>query len=288
MSPPADEEIRIERRGAVVHVILNRPRALNALTHDMCRRLLEGLHDWQDDPSVGAVVIEGEGERAFCAGGDIRRAVDSVDRDGVDGAVGFFETEYALNARLFHFTKPWIALLDGIVMGGGVGISIHGRHRIATERTLFAMPETGIGFFPDVGGTWFLSQQVPVEHGMFLGLTGRQLTAADCITLGIATDVIASSHLPDLKERLFALEPAPDIERRLIEVVNDFHVQPGPGPLAPLRDRIGDCFRGNSLDAILLNLETETSGFGQEVLDILRKKSPTSLAVTFEQLRRGR
>jgi enoyl-CoA hydratase len=287
VSPTTDDELRIERRGAVVHVVLNRPRALNALTHDMCRRLLEGLADWQRDPELGAVVVEGEGDRAFCAGGDIRRVADMVTRDGAEAAAGFFRVEYPMNARLFHFTKPWIALLDGIVMGGGVGISIHGRHRIATDRTRFAMPETGIGFFPDVGGTWALPR-LPGETGMFLGLTGQHLNAADCLASGIATAHVPSSSLDDLKESLFALATGPDFERRVGDVIGKLTMRPGAGSLASLRERIDACFRGDSLDEILHRLDVETSGFGQETLAVLRTKSPMSLKVTFEQLRRGR
>ncbi|HEX6144593.1 MAG TPA: enoyl-CoA hydratase/isomerase family protein [Geminicoccaceae bacterium] len=289
MTGGADQNggIRIERRGGLVLVTLDRPGALNALTLGMCQALHRGLDAWEGDPEVAAVIVEGAGERAFCAGGDIRWVAEEVERHGVDVAARFFRTEYRLNARLFHFPKPYIALLDGIVMGGGVGISIHGRYRIATERTTFAMPETGIGFFPDVGGTWALPR-LPGEAGMYLGLTGHRLTGADCLALGIAGAFVPSSLLPDLTQRLSAIEPGPRVEEQVATALGELNMPPRAAPIESLLDRINVCFRANSLDGILLNLEQETSQFGEETLAVLRKKSPTSLRVAFEQLRRGR
>jgi enoyl-CoA hydratase len=286
-STTSDDELLVERPGPLVVVTLNRPRALNALTFAMCRALAAGMRRWAADDAVGAVWIEGAGDRAFCAGGDIRNVTETVEKDGVDAALPFFRTEYRLNAMLHHFAKPWVAILDGVVMGGGVGISIHGRHRIATERTRFAMPETGIGFFPDVGGTWFLPR-LPGEIGMFLGLSGRPLTGADCLELGIATAFVPSERLPDLKRRLVELTAGPDFAERLQGVFELFHEWPGTGELAPFSGRIDACFSGRTLDGVFLKLETESSGFGAELLAVLGKKSPTSLAVAFEQLRRGR
>ena len=281
------ENIVIDRRGAAIVVTLDRPRALNALTLEMCEALLRGLGDWADDPEVGLIVARGAGERAYCAGGDIRKVRDVLITDGIKAALRFFATEYRMNARLHHLRKPWVALLDGIVMGGGVGISIHGRFRVATGRTRFAMPETGIGFFPDVGGTWALPR-LPGQTGLYLGLTGRQLGPADCLALGIATHVIEAERLPEIEDALCSLAPGPDLQARVQAVLDGAANDPRPGELAPLRERIDACFGGATLDDVFGALRSEPSGFGAEVLAELAPKSPMSLAVTFEQLRRGR
>ena len=196
-----DDEIQFARRGDLMVVTLNRPRALNALTLPMCRALDEGLRAWQADPAIGAVLIKGEGDRAFCAGGDIRWLHGVLTAEGAAAACRFYALEYPMNARLHHFPKPWIALLDGIAMGGGVGVSVHGSHRIVTERTLFAMPETGIGLFPDVGAT-FMLPRLPGGLGLYLGLTGARLGAADCLHAGIGTAHVAADRLDALEASL--------------------------------------------------------------------------------------
>ena len=181
-----DQEIIFTQRGGLAVVTLNRPKALNALTLAMCQALDRKLIEWRADTSVHAVLIKGEGERAFCAGGDIRWLHNLLLTHGAEEAGGFYAIEYPMNARLHHFPKPYIALLDGIAMGGGVGVSIHGSHRIVTERTMFAMPETGIGLFPDVGATYVLPR-LPGALGQYLGLTGARLHAADCRSLAWRT-----------------------------------------------------------------------------------------------------
>src|SRR3990167_10302389 len=167
------------QQGAIGQIVLNRPQALNAPSTSMCQTIREQLQQWQTDAHVKAVLIRGKGERAFCAGGDIR-VLYQQGRENIATAKTFFQQEYQMNAALFHFNKPYIALLDGITMGGGAGISIHGSHRVATERLVFAMPDVGIGFFPDIGGTYFLPR-LTGYIGFYLGLIGTQLTSDDCV-----------------------------------------------------------------------------------------------------------
>jgi len=288
MSEPsvADDEIRFARRGDLMVVTLDRPRALNALTLPMCRALDEGLRRWQADPAIGAVLIKGEGDRAFCAGGDIRWLHGVLTSEGVEVACRFYAVEYPMNARLHHFGKPWIALLDGIVMGGGVGISVHGSHRIVTERTVFAMPETGIGLFPDVGATYMLPRR-PGALGLYLGLTGARLGAADCLHAGIGTAHVAADRLEALETALAETSLRADPFAAVDAVLEAFGSDPGPAPLADVRQRIDACFQQESLAGVLAALREEASGWGAGPLEELASKSPTSLAVTFRQLREG-
>ena len=284
MSEPsaANAEIRFERRGDLMVVTLDRPRALNALTLPMCRALDEGLRAWQADSAIGAVLIKGEGERAFCAGGDIRWLHDELTTEGVEAACRFYAVEYPMNARLHHFPKPWIALLDGVAMGGGVGVSVHGSHRIVTERTLFAMPETGIGLFPDVGGTFMLSR-LPGALGTWLGLSGARLGAADCQYAGIGTAHVASERLGALEEALAGTPLRRDPFAAVDAVLERFRGDPGQAPLAGLRERIDRCFGQPSLAAVVEALRAEPSGWGAAQAEELAGKSPTSLAVTFRR-----
>ncbi len=280
-------EIRVERRGALGILVLDRQHALNALTREMVRRMSRALALWRDDPSVGAVLVKAVPGRAFCAGGDIRKVIEIRNREGVGAASGFFRDEYRMNWRIRNFPKPYIALCDGITMGGGVGISVHGSHRIVTENTLFAMPETGIGFFPDVGGSWFLPR-LPGELGMYLGLTGTRLRAADCLYAGIATHHLPAERLPLLEEELVAA-PVDRVETVLAELLADLGEAPGasPAPLEASRAVIDALFAGADLFAVLDALEADRSGFGAAQLGILREKSPFALRVTCALLRRG-
>ena len=282
----AYDEIRIERRGGLVAVVLNRPRALNALSYAMCQVLDDGLRRWQADPEVRAVVIRGAGERAFCAGGDIRWLYRVLTTQGEDEALRFYALEYPMNARLHHFTKPYVALLDGITMGGGVGISVHGSHRIVTERTVFAMPETGIGLFPDVGATYVLPR-LPGALGTYLGLTGARLGAADCLYAGIGYCHVPSARLDELEGALAAAELSGDAHAAVEAVLARFREDPGPPPLLGDLARIDACYGQGNLAAVLRALEDEPTGWGQAQLETLATKSPTSLAVTFRQLRAG-
>lgn len=288
MSEPSlvDDEIQFARRGDLMVVTLHRPRALNALTLPMCRALDQGLRAWQADPAVGAVLIKGEGERAFCAGGDIRWLHGVLTSEGVAAACRFYAVEYPMNARLHHFGKPWIALLDGIAMGGGVGVSVHGSHRIVTERTMFAMPETGIGLFPDVGAT-FMLPRLPGGLGLYLGLTGARLGAADCLHAGIGTAHVAAGRLEALEAALAETPLRENSFAAVDAVLGAFKSDPGPAPIVDLRERVDACFGRECLSAVLAALHDEASGWGAGQAEALASKSPTSLAVTFRQLREG-
>ncbi len=280
------DEIVLERRGGLMVVTLNRPRALNALSVHMCEVLDDGLREWQSDPRVHAVLIKGAGERAFCAGGDIRRLHEVLTTQGPAAAAEFYALEYPMNARLHHFRKPYVALLDGITMGGGVGVSVHGSHRVVTERTVFAMPETAIGLFPDVGATWVLPR-LPGAIGMFLGLTGTRLDAADCLYAGAGTHHVPGDRLADLETALAEADLSGDAHAAVDEVLRRFQRDPGAPRLPEQRERIDACFGQDRLPAVLDALAEEPSGWGKRQLEQLETKSPTSLAVAFRQLREG-
>jgi enoyl-CoA hydratase len=274
-------DIRFETRGHLGLVTLNRPQAMNALTHDMCLKLEARLQAWAADAAVHAVVIAGEGEKAFCAGGDIRALYDNGKLDGAAN-LPFYRDEYRLNALIFHYPKPYIALIDGIVMGGGVGVSVHGSHRIAGDRTVFAMPETGIGLFPDVGGSYFLPR-CPGRIGMYLALTGARLKAADVIYAGIATAYVPSVKMPEL---VAALAAAP-VAAKADSVIQSFAQDLGQAPLAEYRGVIDKCFAGDSVEAIIAALAADGSDWALKTRDILLAKSPTSLKITHRQIIEG-
>jgi enoyl-CoA hydratase len=282
----SDDELLIAHRGPLVTVTLNRPHTLNALSLDMCVRIDRGLRAWQADPEVCAVLVQGAGERAFCAGGDIRALYRTLTTEGIEQAVFFYSIEYPMNARLHHFTKPWISLWDGIVMGGGVGVSAHGSHRVVTERTVFAMPETGIGLFPDVGATYLLPR-LPSAIGMYLGLTGARLGPADCLYAGLASTFVPGDRLGELAVALAGAELSGDPFAAVDRVLKTFETSPGGAELPGLREPIDACFGQPNLEAVLRALEREPSGWGRAQLELLRGKSPTSLAVTFRQIQNG-
>lgn len=267
-------------------VTLNRPKALNALTHDMVITLYEQLIAWEREPDIKAVMVQGAGEKAFCAGGDIRNIYDAQhDPDLL--IKGFFWDEYRLNHRIFYYQQPYIALLDGITMGGGVGISVHGSHRIATERFVFAMPETSIGFFPDVGGSYFLPR-CPGEMGTYLGLTGERIKTADAIYLGLVNHFVPSDKMPDLIDAIATSNlgnVAPEIISQMIETAS---VPGGDPPLAAHRNDIDYCFQFDSVEEILIALRQRKNEWCEKTAELLLTKSPTSLKVTLQQLRNGR
>ena len=272
------EETLVARDGGLGRLTLNRPQALHALTTVMCSTCITVLSDWRRDPAVQAVLIDHSGERGFCAGGDIRMLADSGASDG-RLARAFFFTEYRLNHLLFSYPKPVIAVMDGITMGGGVGLSAPARYRLATERTTFAMPETGIGLFPDVGGGWFLPR-LPGRIGLWLALTGARIKAADCLHAGLATHHVPSERLPELKVAL--AENPIDIEALLAQ----FHVDPGPAPLRAHRAELDAAFGQGSVEAILAALEAGSDWARAQAL-ALRTKSPQTLKVAFRQLALG-
>jgi enoyl-CoA hydratase len=277
MSEEPEVLIRIE--GAVGRITLNRPKALHALTTSMCRQMIEALSTWIDNPIVKLVLLDHAGERGFCAGGDIRMLAESGAGDG-RAAREFFHTEYRLNELLFRYPKHIIAIMDGVTMGGGVGLSRPCRFRIATERTVFAMPETGIGLFPDVGGGWYLPR-MPDHIGLWLALTGARIKAADCELVGIATDYIETSSVERFKQGLIS-DPA-SMETLLTELEAD----PGRPSLAAHQDEIRHAFSRDSVEAIVAELERMDSDWAREQLKVLATKSPQTMKVAFRQLQLG-
>ncbi|RAU22011.1 enoyl-CoA hydratase/isomerase family protein [Paramagnetospirillum kuznetsovii] len=276
-------EIHFERLGNLGQIVLDRPKALNALTLDQIHLMHPQLEAWAKDDGIAAVVIEGAGEKAFCAGGDIKLLHEACKAGELEFVAAFYRDEYRLNRRIKTMPKPYIAFIDGIVMGGGVGVSVHGKYRIATERTLFAMPETGIGFFPDVGGSHFLPH-LPGAIGQYLGLTGTRLKAADTLHVGVATHYVNSERMPALREALSEARDAAEVEA----ILSGFASDPGPAPLDDKRALIDRCFGQDSLDAVFAALEAESDPFAAETLAALRAKSPHLVAVSFEMIKRGR
>ena len=272
-------EILARIEGRVGRITLNRPAALHALTTNMVRLMTQALLAWREDPAVELVMFDHAGERGFCAGGDIRMLADSGAADG-RLAREFFYLEYQLNDLLFRYPKPTLAIMDGITMGGGVGLAQPCRYRVATERTTFAMPETGIGLFPDVGGGWFLSR-MPDHMGLWLALTGARIKAADCELLGIATDFVPADRIAELKDGVVADTDA--VETLLTELEGDA----GRPPVAQHQDEIARIFRAASVEAIIAGLQAADSEWAREQLKVLATKSPQTLKVAFRQLQRG-
>ncbi|AWZ10446.1 MULTISPECIES: enoyl-CoA hydratase/isomerase family protein [unclassified Streptomyces] len=265
------------RDGRVGVVTLNRPRALNALTHGMVLRMSEALAGWAADPRVEQVVLRGAGERGLCAGGDIRAIHDDA-KGGSRASVGFWQDEYRLNARIARYPKPYVALMDGIVMGGGVGVSAHGSVRVVTERSRVAMPETGIGFVPDVGGTYLLAR-APGRLGVHLALTGAAVGAADAMLCGLADHFVPSDRLAALTAEL-AGAPAP-------EVIARYAATPEPGRLGQWRGWIDHCYAADTVEEIVDRLLGYGDPAAKEAAETILAKSPTALKVTLESLRRA-
>ncbi|OGT47512.1 MAG: 3-hydroxyisobutyryl-CoA hydrolase [Gammaproteobacteria bacterium RIFCSPHIGHO2_12_FULL_41_15] len=273
------------QQGAIGQIVLNRPQALNALSTSMCQTIREQLQQWQTDAHVKAVLIRGKGERAFCAGGDIR-VLYQQGRENIAAAKTFFQQEYQMNAALFHFNKPYIALLDGITMGGGAGISIHGSHRVATERLVFAMPEVGIGFFPDIGAGHFLTR-CPHRMGYYLGLTGDRISASDAKALGLVTHIISSQQQEDLIKTLLTTPfDAHDFEF-ISGLIDSFSVAMEAPKLAPYTALIEKCFSVASVEEAIARLTADASTWSLSIVKTLQTRSPTSLKVTWEQLKRA-
>lgn len=278
------EDILFEQKGGIGLVTVNRPKALNALTRDMCVLMRLNLERWAHDPSIRAVVVQGAGEKAFCAGGDIV-TLYNAGKAGEAGWENFFADEYRMNATIGYFPKPYIALVDGIAMGGGVGISVHGSHRVATERMLFAMPETGIGLVPDVGGGYFMPR-LKGEAGMFLALTGTRLKAADCVAFGIATHFVPSDRLAALIDALAEADLADNAA--VDAVIADFVGDPGPAQVIEHQPQIDRHFAAPSVEAIIAALDGDDDPWAQEIAKIMRRMSPTSMKLTYRQMREGR
>lgn len=281
----ADQPVVVTEKGSVGHILLNRPKVLNSLNLDMVRVIDAALDRFEADKGIAAVVISGAGERGLCAGGDIRVLHESG-KAGTDLAETFWREEYRLNARISRFPKPYVAFMHGITMGGGVGISAHGSHRIVTERTRFAMPETGIGFFPDVGASWLLTR-ASGEFGTFLALTGEQIGAGEAIAAGLADFCVASDRLPDLLAALAAL-PVESSAETVSTTIAGFSAAPPADRFADVRDAIDRLFAFDSVEAILAALADEGSDFAQKTSETMQAKSPTSLKATLALLRLGR
>ncbi|HEV2263276.1 MAG TPA: enoyl-CoA hydratase/isomerase family protein [Stellaceae bacterium] len=283
----SSDEIIFERRGGLGIVRLNRPKALNTLSLGMYRRFAPRLAAWGEDPDVHAVVVMGEGGRAFCAGGDVRAIYDARHASGNDTA-DFFREEYSLIAHVHRFPKPYVALMDGIVMGGGVGISVNGSHRVATEKTLFAMPEVQIGLFPDVGASRFLNL-CPGRLGLYLALTGRRINAADTLYGKFATHHVASDRLPALVDVLATTTWRMGEARAQIDAtLARFTSNPGAATLATIQSDVDRVFAAPTVDAIMAALARETAGWAKDSHAAMTRASPSSLKITFRQLALGR
>lgn len=275
----SDAEVIVRVEGRVGRLTLNRPAALHALNTNMIGLLTDALLAWRDDPAVELVLIDHAGERGFCAGGDIRMLAESGAGDGAQ-AREFFFNEYRLNNLLHDYRKPLVAIMDGITMGGGVGLSRPCRFRVATERTTFAMPETGIGLFPDVGGGWFLSR-MPDHIGLWLALTGARIKAADCELTCIATDYVESARLPELKAAIVANPAAVET------LLTQFEGDAGRPSLAEHQDEIARLFAGDSVEAIVAKLKAADTDWSRAQLATLATKSPQTMKVAFRQLQLG-
>lgn len=276
-------DVIVERVGALGRLRLDRPKALNALTHGMVREIDAALNQFSADPGLAAVLLTGEGERGLCAGGDLRGLYDNP---GTAFAETFWRDEYRLDSRIAAYEKPFVAVMDGITMGGGVGLAGHAAHRIVTERSRVAMPETGIGYLPDVGGTWLLPR-APGQVGTYLGLTGEPVGAADALYCGLADVMVPSQSLPDLIDALSALPPdAGDAGVR--EAIDRLARDPGEAPLAQHRETIDRCFAFDMIDEILSALAADGSEFAAATRKTLLTKSPSSLVLTLCLLRLGR
>ena len=283
MTETPDPEIICEKRGRIGLVTLNRPRALNALSLPMIRGLARALDEWEEDPAVSCVVIRGAGERAFCAGGDIRHLHDLGKAGRIEEARAFWAEEYVLDCRIQAYPKPYVALIDGIVMGAGVGLSLYGSHRVATEKYLFAMPEVGIGFFPDVGASHALPR-LPGAAGVWLAVSGDRIGQADALALGLATHAAASASLPALIDALAAGE---EIDAALAR----FAAPAGSAPMERDRALIDHAFSAPTMEEIMGCLDRaagDGDAFAERAAKSMRTKSPTSMKIALEQMRRGR
>ncbi|MEO6338674.1 MAG: enoyl-CoA hydratase/isomerase family protein [Caulobacteraceae bacterium] len=272
--PETEPPVLARIEGRVGRITLNRPKALHALTLEMIRLLTRALLDWRKNDGVELIILDHTGERGFCAGGDIKSAVT-----GGPSREFFFE-EYQLNEFMFGYPKPMAVILDGICMGGGVGLAMPCRYRVATEKTLFAMPETAIGLFPDVGGGWWLPR-LPGESGMWLALTGARIKSADCLLLGIATDFVKSNDVEAIKREILA---APEM---IEEILTRYEADAGEPPIAEHRDAIDRTFARDSVEAVFAALD-DGAEWTKTQLDILKTRSPTAMKVAFRQLREGR
>lgn len=277
-------DIVTERRGCIGHIRLNRPKALNALSHAMIHALHAAIRAFALDDAVSAILITGAGARGLCAGGDIREIRTSVLEKDLNAAE-FLRDEYRMNAEIAALEKPYIAIMDGIVMGGGAGVSVHGSHRIVTEKTRFAMPETGIGLLPDVGATWFLSLPEN-EFGTYMGLTGTTIGAADALRMQLADFFVPSEKLEKLTTALFEADVSLQSET-LDALISDFADTPPESALRGEHRTIEQTFRFDTVEDILTALKADGSSFALATAQLIESRSPTSLKLTLKLLRLG-
>jgi len=277
----AEPEIIFDVRGKVGLITLNRPQALNALTFDMAGQLDKKLILWAKDPAIAAVIIMGAGDRAFCAGGDIKAVAVEAKQGGGNISRKFFREEYTLNHRIFAFPKPYVSLINGIVMGGGKGLSAHGSHRVVTENVLFAMPETSIGFFPDVGGGYFLPR-CPGQTGVYLALTSKRIKAFDTLYIGFATHFVPAAKIDSLRGEIIR---SPQDLPSLLEKFSE--PPPVESEITPYREKIDRYFAHDHVEEILRDLEKDSSPWAVETLSVMNTMSPTSLKIALRQIRLG-
>ncbi|XP_015723343.1 3-hydroxyisobutyryl-CoA hydrolase, mitochondrial isoform X2 [Coturnix japonica] len=281
-------DVLLQKKGGAGIITLNRPKVLNALSLRMIQQIYPQLKAWEQDPETFLIIIKGTGEKAFCAGGDVRAIADAI-KAGDRMTQDYFREEYTLNNAVGTCKKPYVALIDGITMGGGVGLSVHGHFRVATEKTVFAMPETAIGLFPDVGGGYFLPR-LPGKIGYLLALTGFRLKGRDVLKAGIATHFVQSDKLPDLEKDLIALK-SPSKEN-IAELLNSYHKQTKIDQekefvLDEHMEKINSIFSANRMEDIVQKLKQDGSPFAMKQLETINKMSPTSLKLTLRQLREG-
>lgn len=273
------DDVLISVDGRVGRIRLNRPKAIHALNTGMCVAILDALVAWRDETAIEAVMIDHVDGRGFCAGGDIRMLAESGAGDG-SAAREFFRVEYRMNHALFTYAKPIVAFMDGITMGGGVGLSQPARYRVATQNTKFAMPETGIGLFPDVGGGWYLSR-LPGRIGQYLAVTGHRIDGAECVALGLASQYLVSDTLDEAKARILA-DP-----RSIEAVLADLSAPLPDAALLAHRDAIDRVFASDRLEDIVAALEVDGGEWATAQLATIRTKSPQSMKVSLKLLLDG-
>jgi len=290
MSSHAEDDVLFDRVGGAGIVTLNRPKALNALNLSMIRKISPMIEQWESDPSTTMIIMKGAGGKAFCAGGDVKSITDAARSGDYEAGQKFFAEEYHLNYKIANCHVPYIALIDGITMGGGVGLSVHGMERVCTEKTVFAMPETAIGLFPDVGGSYFLPR-LSAHLGMYLALTGYRLKGRDVYKAGVATRMVHSNTLPYLEKELVSMKTPTNQE--IIDVLRRYHLNCDTGRerdyliLRDHEDAIRRCFLAGSVEQIYQNLEKEGTEWAEAQIKTLNRQSPTALKVTHRQLIEG-
>lgn len=285
MSSAEEGDLIVRREGAAGVIRLNRPKAINAMTLEMSIGIDAALDRFETDPEVALIILEGAGERGLCAGGDIR-GLWASSREGGDLGARFWRQEYVMNARISKYPKPYVAFMDGLVMGGGVGLSGHASHRVVTDRTKLAMPEVGLGFFPDVGGTWLLSRS-PGEIGTYFGLTGQTMNGPDAIHAKFADAVVLAAKWPELREALTKVRRGATAAE-VSKLINGFSTGEAAGPVAAKQAAIDALFGFDRIEDIVAALRRDGSEFAQATLKTLNEKSPRGMVVTLKLLRLAR